>query len=390
MVEDVDARSNPAEPSSAEANFDSHGDGPAHEGIVRVLREDGTLDPEHDPGLPDAAVVELYRHMSATRIVDERLLTMQRQGRIGFHVGSLGEEACIVGAAWALRRQDWIFPCYREVGAALLRGFDLQTMADNVFGNANDVVRGRQMPDHYTGRGVCYASTSSPVGTQIPHAVGVAWAAKLRGDDRLALVFFGDGATSTNDFHAGMNFAAVFRIPVIFLCRNNGWAISTPLAHQTKTPSFAEKGDAYGVPGVRVDGNDVLAVVAVTREAVKRAVAGEGATLIEALTYRMGAHTSSDDPERYRTAAEVRPWVQRDPLGRVRRYLAERGLWDEAQEAQHRSDTDQRFKLAVQRAERTPGPALETLHEDVYEKISWNLQEQRDELLRGPRAPGQG
>ena len=205
-------------PDSAMAVFDGV-NGP--EGVVCALRDDGSLAPEYDPGLSELQVVELYRHLTRTRILDERLLTLQRQGRIGFHVGSLGEEATIIGAAFALRPYDWIFPCYREVGAALMRGLPLQRFVDNVFGNANDVVKGRQMPDHYTGRSVCYASTSSPVGTQIPHAVGVGWAAKLRGEDVIALTFFGDGATSTNDFHASMNMAGVFKIPAIFLCRNN-------------------------------------------------------------------------------------------------------------------------------------------------------------------------
>ena len=365
-------------------------DGAGRDGVICALNEDGSLVPEYDPRLSEQQVVELYRHLSRTRILDERLLTLQRQGRIGFHVGSLGEEATIIGAAFALRPQDWIFPCYREVGAALMRGLSFQRFVDNVFGNANDVVKGRQMPDHYTGRSVRYASTSSPVGTQIPHAVGVGWAAKLRGDDVVALAFFGDGATSTNDFHASMNIAGVFKIPVVLLCRNNGWAISTPLEKQTRTETFAEKGIAYGVPGMRVDGNDAFAVIWAVQHAVRRATAGEGATLIEALTYRMGAHTSSDDPNRYRTDDEVRPWAQRDPIERVRRYLVDRELWDDSREAEHRTQVERLFKEAVDVAERSPAPGLDTLLDDVYERPTWVLLEQRAELLSGPRAPGHG
>ncbi len=359
-------------------------------GVIHALQEDGALASDYDPQLSRDEVVDLYRHLQRTRILDERLLTLQRQGRIGFHVGSLGEEATIIGAAYALRSQDWIFPCYREVGAALMRGLPFQRFIDNVFGNANDVVKGRQMPDHHTGRAVHYASTSSPVGTQIPHAVGVGWAAKLRGDDVVALTFFGDGATSTNDFHASMNLAGVFKIPVIFLCRNNGWAISTPLHRQTRTETFAEKGIAYGVPGVRIDGNDVFAVVWAVRQAVQRAAAGHGPTLIEALTYRMGAHTSSDDPNRYRTDDEVRPWAQRDPLERLRRYLTDRGWWDEQGDAQHREEVERQFKDAVRVAESSPPPGLDTLLDDVYDRPTWVLLEQRAELLSGPRASGHG
>lgn len=358
--------------------------------VVSVLRDDGSLDPSHDPRLSDADLVALLRHMMTTRILDERLLMLQRQGRIGFHVGSLGEEATIIGAAYALRPQDWIFPCYREVGAAMVRGMSLQTFVDNVFGNANDLVKGRQMPDHHTGRAVNFASTSSPVGTQIPHAVGVAWAAKLRRDDVVSLAFFGDGATSTNDFHAAINLAGVFRLPAILLCRNNGWAISTPAERQTASRTFADKSVAYGVPGVRVDGNDVLAVVAVVREALARARAGEGPTLIESLTYRMGAHTSSDDPHRYRTAAEIGPWVERDPIERFRRWLTGRGGWGPEQEEAHRVDLDRRFREAVAAAERTPPPSLESLHEDVYAAPPWHLLEQRQELVTGPRPTGGG
>ena len=352
---------------------------------MRVLREDCTLDPEHDAGLSIEQARELYRSMVMTRMLDERLVTLQRQGRIGFHVASLGEEAAIVGSAFAMRPQDWLFPCYRELGAALIRGLKLQTFVNNVFGNAQDVVQGRQMPDHYTYRAGNYASVSSPVGTQITHAVGVAWAAKLRHQDAAAIAYFGDGATSCNEFHSGMNFAGVFKLPVVFFCRNNGWAISTPVERQTATATFAEKGIAYGVPGIRVDGNDVFAVVAATRQALERASSGHGPTLIEALTYRMGGHTTSDDPTRYRTEEELRPWVDRDPIERLRRYLVTTGDWSETRDEQLRSELDRQFREAVAVAEQTPHPPLSSMHEHVYAKPSWNLLEQRAALLAGPR-----
>ncbi len=355
--------------------------------VIRVLSDDATLDPRHDPRLNESEVLELYRWMVTTRQLDERLVALQRQGRIGFHVGSLGEEAAIIGAAFAMRKKDWLFPCYREFGAALMRGLPLQVFIDNMFGNANDTVLGRQMPNHSTHRASGYASVSSPVGTQITQAVGFSWGAKIDGKDVASLVYFGDGATSSTDFHSGMNFAGVFKVPVVFLCRNNGWAISVPVERQTATRTFAEKAAAYGIPGVRVDGNDIFAVVSVVREAVRRGEQGLGATLIEAITYRMGGHSTSDDPNRYRATDELKPWAERDPLERLRQYLERRAQWDDRKEQALIADIDQRFRAAVAVAEKTPPPSLETMFEDVYEKPPWHLQEQCAEVLRGPRAP---
>jgi pyruvate dehydrogenase E1 component alpha subunit len=356
--------------------------------IVSVLREDGSLDPENDPKLSDADVASLYRRLVETRQLDERFVALQRQGRIGFHVGSLGEEAAIIGSAFAMREQDWLFPCYREFGAALMRGLPFQKLVDNMFGNANDTVKGRQMPCHYTCRAVNWASISSPVGTQITHAVGVAWGAKIKGEDAAALVYFGDGATSSSDFHSGVNFAGVFRLPVVFLCRNNGWAISVPVERQSATRTFAEKAIAYGIPGVRVDGNDLFAVIAVTKKALERGLAGEGPTLIEAITYRMGGHSTSDDPNRYRESDVVESWAARDPIERVRSYLTQRSLWSDADDQALRAEIDNKFRDAVALAERTPPPGLESMFDDVYAKVPWHLSEQRAELVGGPRAPG--
>jgi pyruvate dehydrogenase E1 component alpha subunit len=366
----------------------SHNQTEATTEIVSVLRDDGTLDPEHDPGLADDEVVHLYRQLVQTRQLDERFVALQRQGRIGFHVGSLGEEAAIIGSAYAMGKDDWLFPCYREFGAALMRGLPFQKLVDNMFGNANDTVKGRQMPCHYTCRAVGWTSISSPVGTQITHAVGLAWGAKIRREQVASLVYFGDGATSSSDFHSGVNFAGVFRLPVAFLCRNNGWAISVPVERQTATATFAEKALAYGIPGVRVDGNDIFAVVAVTRAAVERGRRGEGPTLIEAITYRMGGHSTSDDPNRYRENQVVQSWAERDPIARVRRYLVDRKLWGDDHDVKLRAEVDAKFREAVAVAERTPGPALESMFEDVYAKVPWHLAEQRAELLAGPRAPG--
>jgi 2-oxoisovalerate dehydrogenase E1 component alpha subunit len=315
---------------------------------------------------------------------------LQRQGRIGFHIGCLGEEACILGSAYALRENDWIFPCYREFAAALLRGMPLQRYVDNMFGNANDPVKGRQMPDHICWRKGKFGSVSSPIGTQITQAVGFAWGAKLRREDLATLVYFGDGATSSNEFHNGMNFAGVFKTPTVFLCRNNGWAISVPTERQTASRTFAEKGIAYGIPGIRVDGNDLFAMVKVTRDAIARAARGEGPTLIEALTYRLSGHSTSDDPKAYRPEAGVEAFRLLEPIARIRNYLLRLGALTATEDAQIEAEVDAELKAAIVVAEKTPTPSLESMFEDVFAEVPWHLAEQRDELVRGPRAKGHG
>lgn len=358
--------------------------------VIRVLNDDGTLDPENDPRLSVDEVVTLYKAMVRTRLLDDRLVTLQRQGRIGFHIGSLGEEASILGSAFAMREKDWIFPCYREFSAALWRGMPLQRYIDNMFGNANDLVKGRQMPDHYTYRAGHFGSVSSPIGTQIVQATGFAWAAKIKKEDLVALVYFGEGATSSSDFHNGMNFAGVFKAPVVFLCRNNGWAISVPTERQTASETFAEKGVGYGIPGVRVDGNDLFAVIQVTRDAVARAARGEGSTIIETLTYRLSGHSTSDDPKAYRPDNTLEGWRSLDPIARVRRYLERTAGWTEAQDKQVEAELDAEIKACVTAAEQTPQPSLDSMFEDVYAELPWHLAEQREELRRGPRAKGHG
>jgi len=353
--------------------------------VIRVLREDGTLDAARDPGLSTEEVIGLHRAMVRTRLLDERLTALQRQGRIGFHIGSLGEEASILGSAYALRKDDWLFPCYREFGAALLRGMPLQRYVDNMFGNQNDPAKGRQMPDHYCFREARVTSISSPIGTQITQAVGFAWAAKLKHEDLVALSYFGDGATSSSEFHNGLNFAGVFKAPVVFLCRNNGWAISVPTERQTASHGFAEKGVAYGIPGVRVDGNDLFAVVKVTRDAVARAARGEGPTLIEALTYRLSGHSTSDDPKAYRPEAGLEPWRRLDPLLRMRRFMDRNAAWTDARDREIEAEIDAEIRAAVAVSEQTPPPSLESMFEDVFAEPPWHLVEQRRALVAGTR-----
>ena len=354
--------------------------------IFSVLDFEGRADPETDPRLEPSLVRRIYEAMQRTRVVDERLLKLQRQGRVGFHVGSEGEEASIIGSAAALRDQDWLFPCYREIGAALYRGFSLQTYIDNMFGNANDVVKGRQMPDHITAREVHFGSITSPIGTQITQAVGFAWAAKLKRQDLVTACYFGDGATSSNDFHAGMNFAGVYQTPTLFLLRNNGWAISVPTEQQTHSRTYADKGIAYGIPAVRCDGNDALAVFAVTRAALERAVRGEGPTLIEFVTYRVGAHSSNDDPSAYRESVDQEELGKRDPLRRLRLYLERQRAFSDSDQAALEERVRGELNACIDRAEAAAAPSITSMFEDVFEHMPAHLQEQQAECLNGPRA----
>ena len=354
---------------------------------MQVIRDDGSLDPNLDPGLSIDRVVAFYKAMVRTRVVDDRLEKLQRQGRIAFHVGSLGEEAAIIGAAAALRDQDWIVPCYREVGALLWRGYSLQSYVDHMYGNAGDPARGRQMPDHTFSREHRYLSVSAPIGTQIPHAVGIAMAAKKRGMDECVGVFFGDGATSANDFHAAMNFAGVYRAPVVFLCRNNGYAISLPTEKQTAVRTLSEKASAYGVPGARIDGNDVLAVWRAVREGVQRAAEGSGPTFIELMTYRLGGHSTSDDPRVYRSEEEVAAWRRADPILRLRKHIEQSGVWTDELDSDWHAVCEAEVKACVQEAEAKPPAELADVFTDVYAEQPWHLREQQARCVAGPRAP---
>lgn len=351
------------------------------EEFTRILRPDGTL--EKGAALPPLAPedqLRLYRIMLLTRRVDERMVRLQRQGRIGFYIGSTGEEAAIVGSAFALDSTDWIIPCYRELGAALLRGFSLYELCCQLFGNAEDSTKGRQMPNHYASAKLRFGSISSPVGNQIPHATGIGLAARLLGTKDAALVYFGEGATSEGDFHVALNFAGVYKAATIFLCRNNQWAISVPLENQTASKSIAIKAVAYGIEGVRVDGNDAFAVYAVTRDAVERARSGQGPTLIEALTYRLGAHSTSDDPRVYREASDVEKWRDKDPLRRLRLYLLASELLSEEDDARLEHEIKGEIQDALKKAETIDPPSLETVFEDVYDELPWHLKDQLEEL----------
>jgi pyruvate dehydrogenase E1 component alpha subunit len=288
---------------------------------LSILNEKGEADADLDPDLPDQVLIDLYRAMTLSRMMDNRLLSLQRQGRLGTLPVCLGQEAAFCPPILAIRDTDWFVGSYRELGARLMRGEPLMNALllyngheDGNINPAND----RTLP------------VSIILASQLPQAVGLAYGSKLKGEkDTVALVMFGDGATSEGDFHEALNFASVLNAPVVFLCQNNQYAISTPLAIQTKSGTIAQKAIAYGMQGIQVDGNDALAVYRAAKEAVDRARAGEGPSLIEAVTFRMAMHTTADDPARYRSEDIVKEWENKDPLLRFRIYLEGKGLWDD-------------------------------------------------------------
>ncbi len=355
--------------------------------LFQILREDGTASPAIEPDLDDATLIRAYEGMLTIRTIDDRMLKLQRQGRIAFYGAATGQEAAVVGSALALRPDDWVFPALREVGVALLRGYRLQDLANQLFGNCEDILKGRQMPCHYSDRRVRHVAWSSCIGTQLPQAVGAAMAARQMRDPVVVIAYLGDGATSEADFHVAMNFAGVFRAPVVFFCQNNQWAISVPFHRQTATPSIAIKAVAYGFEGIRVDGNDVLAVYTVTRYAVEKARRGEGPTLIEAVTYRIGAHSTSDDPSRYRDETEVETWRRKDPIARFRRYLEHKGLLDPEREQTIITRIQQEVMRVIAHAEQQPMPPLSSMFEDVYAQSPWHLIEQQHALTAYHNSP---
>ncbi len=347
--------------------------------MVSVLKEDGSV-AAGGPELADDKLLEIYRTMVQVREFDRRMLMLQRQGRIGFYGPILGQEAATVGSVAAVDDKDWIFPALREGAAAMMRGLPLDLAVAQLIGNDLDLCKGRQMPCHYTWKKGRYIAMSSVVGSQITHAVGAAMGAKIRGDDAIVLGYMGDGATSTNDFHAGMNFAAVQKAPVVLFCQNNQWAISVPVSQQHASETIAIKGKAYGMRSVRVDGNDVLAVYKATHEAAELARSGDGPTFIEAVTYRRLGHSSSDDPSRYRDEAEVEAWERRDPIERFRRHLVRNKMWDDDKESALHSEIAAEVNEAIRAAEEGSAPPPESLITDVYREIPPTLRDHFDEI----------
>ena len=352
------------------------------DGLARLLGQNGdVLAKASEPEQLDAdALRELFRWMLQQRLLDDLMLTLQRQGRIGFYGAATGQEAAVFGSGRALEARDWVLPALREGGVALMRGYPLVDYLAQCFGNSLDRSFGRQMPCHYGAAEQNYATLSSPIGNQLPQAVGVAMAMKARGDDAVCLGYIGDGGTSENDFHTALDLARRTCAPVVFVCQNNQWAISTPVMGQMASVSIAAKASAFRIPSVRVDGNDVLACYSVTREAVDRARGGGGPTFIEALTYRIGAHSSSDDPSRYRDESVTEKWKKRCPIARYRKFLVSAGHMTDAEVEALATDLGASIRETLGQVEAADkAPALSTMFDDVFADRPWFLHEQAAE-----------
>ncbi len=356
-------------------------------GLFQLIREDGTsVDDAALASLDKDLARGLFEAMVRIRVTDARMMALQRQGRIGFYGEAVGQEAAIVGSAAATRPEDWIVPALREAGVGLYRGLTLDSYIAQIFGNAADPTKGRQMPCHPCDKEHHYVVMSSCVSTQIPHAVGIAMAIQIKRDPGVAFGYMGDGGTSEGDFHVALNFAGVRKAPCVLICQNNQWAISTPGSLQTAAETIAIKGLGYGVEALRVDGNDVLAVHHAVTYAADKARRGDGPTFLELLTYRVSAHSSSDDPSRYRDEAVTEVWKgQRDPIRRFEAYLMTRGWVAEGEREALSAKIETDVREAIARQEKVGAPELSTLIDDVFEEPTWNLREQLSAIEALPR-----
>lgn len=341
---------------------------------VQVLDEQGEVDYALEPSILSGDLVDMYRTMLLAREFDERRMRLQRQGRIGTFAPVKGQEAAQIGSIAALRDSDWLVPSYREMAAALWRGLRLE---DDLLYTAG-YEEGMVIPEDAHMLPICI-----PIASQCIHAVGVAWGARLKGLDEVAIVYFGDGATSEGDFHEAMNFAGVFEAPVIFFCQNNRFAISVPRDKQTRSETIAQKAVAYGIPALQVDGNDMLACYSATADAAERARSGGGPTFIEALTYRMSVHTTADDPTRYRSDEEVEEWERRDPIPRFRTYLIRKGLMSEQDHDVWVEEAREEVAEAVQRFEEMADGDPVDMFDFCTEERPPYLEQQRNEFLHG-------
>ncbi len=339
-----------------------------------IVDEQGQVDEELDPGLDDEVLVALHRAMLLSRRFDQRRLQLQRQGRIGTFAPAIGQEATQLGAISALGEDDWFVPSYRETPMSLWRGTPLWgvLLYDAGYNEGAEPPQGsKDLP------------IAVPVSSQVPHAAGIGYAARLRDTGEVVLVSFGDGATSEGDFHEGTNFAAVHEAPVVLLCQNNQYAISTPIEQQMGSSTIVQKAAAYGIPGIRVDGNDLLAVHVAATEAVERARSGGGPTLIEAVTYRLSVHTTADDPSTYREEEEEERWREKDPIERFRRYLLDRDLMAEDDvdglEEEVAERIDEAWEQAEQRMAELGDPV--DMFDHVYAQLPAYLEQQRDAFL---------
>ena len=341
---------------------------------LQILDDNGNLNAELEPDLSAEALTRLYSGMALARAVDDRLLKLQRQGRIGTFPPCTGQEASTCAPVLAMTEKDWFVGAFRELGGRLMRGEPIENyiLSYGGYEEGNTFEGGdRTLP------------LSVIVGSQTLHAVGIAYAMKLRGEKDSAVVcFLGDGATSEGDVHEALNFAALWDAPVVFVCQNNQWAISVPRAKQTRSRTLAQKAIAYEMPGIQVDGNDPLAMYHATREALNRARAGEGPTFIEAVTYRLRMHTTADDPGRYQSEEQLKLWEKRDPMIRFKKYLEDKGIWDESRQTELDETIKKQIESAVKAFESRKDFKMDTPFEYIYGTKHSRIEEQRTEFLK--------
>jgi len=370
-------------------------------GLVRVLDDEGNAVGPWNPRLSPDVLRRMLRAMALTRAFDDRMFRAQRQGKTSFYMKSLGEEAVSIGAAFALQRDDMCFPSYRQQGILIARDWDLVDMMNQIYSNKGDRLKGRQLPIMYSAKDASFFSISGNLTTQVPQAVGWAMASAARGDTRIAASWCGEGSTAEGDFHAALTFATVYRAPVVLNVVNNQWAISSFAGFAgAESTTFAARAVGYGIAGLRIDGNDALAVYAATAWAAERARTNHGPTLIEHFTYRAEGHSTSDDPSAYRSSEERSKWPLGDPVARLKAHLIAIGEWDEARHAAQDLELAEQVKAAAKAAEKNGilGHGMHqpfaTMFEDVFEDMPWHLKEQSaqmmSERMRKWPKPGEG
>jgi 2-oxoisovalerate dehydrogenase E1 component alpha subunit len=363
--------------------------------LVRVLDEEGRAVGPWNPRLTPDKLREMLRHMALVRAFDERMFRAQRQGKTSFYMKCTGEEAIAVAAAHALERDDMVFPSYRQQGLLIARDWDLVDMMNQIYSNKGDRLQGKQLPIMYSTKPGSFFSISGNLATQYPQAVGWAMASAAKGDTRIAATWCGEGSTAEGDFHSALTFATVYRAPVIFNVVNNQWAISSFSGFAgAEATTFAARAVGYGIAGLRVDGNDILAVYAATEWAAERARTNQGPTLIEHFTYRAEGHSTSDDPSAYRSAQEYGAWPLGDPVVRLKNHLIALGEWDEERQAAMDREVAEQVKAAQKEAEKNGilghglHQPLDTLFDGVFEEMPWHLREQRQQMMDEEKASG--
>ncbi|MEW6110084.1 MAG: pyruvate dehydrogenase (acetyl-transferring) E1 component subunit alpha [Nitrospirota bacterium] len=338
---------------------------------IEILDKNGDVDESLMPSLSEEQIRKMYELLILSRIFDLRALNLQREGRLGTYASILGQEASQVGSAFALEKTDWIFPSFREMGVYITIGYPVHMLFQYWSGDE----RGVKTPEDLNIFPVCV-----PVGTQIPHAVGAAMGAKYKGDKIAVVTYFGDGGTSKGDFHEAFNMAGVYKLPVVFICQNNQWAISVPVERQTASKTLAQKAFAYGFEGIQVDGNDIFAVYKASREALEKARKGEGATFIECFTYRVSDHTTADDATRYRPKEEVDAWKAKDPILRLKLFMEKRGLWTEKYQKEVEESAKKTVDQAVKKEEAIQPPHAGDMFAYTYEKLTQRQMRQIKEI----------